>query len=524
MIKLTAYGKWQYSSFDQELSLTLPRYAGSYTNDLCTIDPTAGDSLIHLGEIPPDANLTEPLTWYSNYTISNGSAVLVDGAKRDRVVYAGDILISQPGIFVSTYNMEMLRESLNSLLVEQNASGALPYAGRPLAGRIGYSFTYHLHTLLDIDQFWTYTGNETYLKTNWPLFKQALNFSLSFIDDSGMAYVTTPGDWLRPGMGAHNIEANSILYRTLNVATSLAEHLNDTSKFVQSWSVVAEGIKTAANERLWDPEMNLYRDNDDLPLTDLHPQDGNAWAVVSNLTLNQERSVNISRALQSRWGPYGAPAPEAGATVSPFASGFELQAHYIAGRPGAAVNLIRLMWHDYMLEDPRMTNSTFIEGYSTNGDVHYAPYADDARVSYAHGWSSGPTSSLTFYAAGLQVLSAAGQTWLIEPQLGGLKTVEAGYITNLGQFSSHVTGLANGGLNVTFSTPAGTSGSVRLRYTGAIRSLTVTNLDATGSSKRDVNGQYVLKHQTSTDELEQTSRVVSVDGLQGGNYTVILEL
>ena len=82
--------------------------------------------------------------------------------------------------------------------------------------------------------------------------------------------------------------------------------------------------------------------------------------------------------------------------MSPFISGFELEAHFTANRTTAALTLIRNMWADFVLDDPRMTNSTFIEGYSTSGELHYAPYGDeDARISLAHGWGTGPTSSLT---------------------------------------------------------------------------------------------------------------------------------
>ncbi|KEF56716.1 uncharacterized protein A1O9_06906 [Exophiala aquamarina CBS 119918] len=435
-------------------------YAGAYTNELCTIDPTAGNSLIHLGEIGSNSNVTAPLTWYNNHTIANGTAALVDGAKRDRL----------------------------------NASGALPYAGRPFRNKLPiWSFTYHLQSLNDI-----------YMK--------ALDFSLSFIDDSGMANVTTAADWLRFGMGGHNIEANSILYHNLNLATSLAAHLNDTSTFVQSWPDIAEELKSSANQHLWDPELNLYRDNDTLPFTDLHPQDGNAWAIISNLTSSSARAVNVSRALQARWGPYGAPAPEAGETVSPFVSGFELQAHYIAGRLEASVDLTKLMWGDFMLDDPRMTNSTFIEGYSTNGDLHYAPYENDPRLSHAHGWATGPTSTLTFFAAGLQVTSAAGKTWLVAPQLGGLHSVEAGYQTNVGSFASRAIAMPHGGLNVTFNTPVATSGKAQLRYSGLLGRLTVP---------RDSTGHYT-KRQTSEEEM--ATKVVTVDDLPGGNYSVILEV
>jgi hypothetical protein len=67
-------------------------YAGAYTNQICTIEPSTGNALVHLGE--PGFSRNDPqdpvnVTWYNNYTIANGTSVLVDGAKRDRLVWAG---------------------------------------------------------------------------------------------------------------------------------------------------------------------------------------------------------------------------------------------------------------------------------------------------------------------------------------------------------------------------------------------------------------------------------------------------
>lgn len=64
-------------------------YAGAYTNQMCTIDPNYGDALIHIFKINASVSDATNVTWYNNYTISNGSSVLVDGAKRDRIVWAG---------------------------------------------------------------------------------------------------------------------------------------------------------------------------------------------------------------------------------------------------------------------------------------------------------------------------------------------------------------------------------------------------------------------------------------------------
>lgn len=61
---------------------------GAYTCQICSIDPTYGNSLIWLGIINSTEVIELPVTipWYNNYTITNGTSALVDGAKRDRIV------------------------------------------------------------------------------------------------------------------------------------------------------------------------------------------------------------------------------------------------------------------------------------------------------------------------------------------------------------------------------------------------------------------------------------------------------
>jgi hypothetical protein len=295
-------------------------------------------------------------------------------------------------------------------------------------------------------------------------------------------------------------KANSIFYHILEVSIKLADAVDDNS-MVSTWASAMTGIKKAINERLWDPAQKLFFDNDQNQTPSaIHPQDGNSWAIISGVA-DIDRAAAISTSLMNRWvRPYGAPAPEAGATVSPFASGFEVQAHYLAGFPERAIDLIEFMWADFMLDDPRMTNSSFIEGYSTNGNLHYSPYANDARVSHAHGWATGPTSALTFLGAGIQLTTAIGKRWLIQPRLGSLKRVTAGYETPLGEFSASWTTADGGGITGDFSTPTGTSGTLIL---------------PSGSATIVVNGPVgrVYPSSTSNDMLTFTN-------LRGGNYRI----
>lgn len=232
----------------------------------------------------------------------------------------------------------------------------------------------------------------------------------------------------------------------------------------------------------------MYNDNE---TTTLMPQDGNSWAVVANLTDSADKNSRISSALRNRWTPYGAPAPEAADAISPFISGFELQAHLLAGDAATALDLIRLQW-GFMLDDPRMTNSTFIEGYQSNGDLHYAPYSNDPRISHAHGWATGPTSTLTFYFGGIHLLSAAGKTWEIAPTLGGLRHIDTGFSTTLGHFSTNVLADQEGNIQtLSFVTPPGTSGRVvLLGFSGSLIGSNGTSIPLVNGTAENVPGGH----------------------------------
>ena len=116
----------------------------------------------------------------------------------------GDMIVAAPSIFVSTNDMESIRNSLDSLLILQNASGALPFSGTPFweeVGDLAYSFTYHLHSLLNIALYYEYTNDLDYLQYVWKNFTLGLEFSISHIDQTGLMNVTTSADWLRAVSG-----------------------------------------------------------------------------------------------------------------------------------------------------------------------------------------------------------------------------------------------------------------------------------------------------------------------------------
>ena len=98
----------------------------------------------------------------------------------------------------------------------------------------------------------------------------------------------------------------------------------------------------------------------------------------------------------------------------------------------------------------------------------YDGYNYDASfVSHSHGWSTGPTSALTFYVLGLTVTSPQGQTWSVAPHTSVLPAAQGGFSTPLGWFGVDWTSSADS-FNVSISTPEGTSGIVSLPMNGTI--------------------------------------------------------
>lgn len=433
-----AYSGYFYSSNDL---LNRIWYAGAYTLQLSTIDPKEGSALVHVNSFLTHHD-SPPGSWYTNFTVSQGTAVTTDGAKRDRLVWPGDMYIAIPGIAVSTYDMLAVRNALDVVFWRQYADGRLPYAGPPLSYHNEFSDTYHMHTLLGVYDYVMYSGDVNWLRKKWPDYMRAFYVSVSKIDSKNLMHVTSPFDWNRHGMGGHNVEASAMLQVVLKRTIELSSFLESdplvelpNMDYLES---LVERLESGI-EALYCNHTGLYSDN----LQDRHcfgddhcdPQDGNSWALIAGMAKTfPAQPYSVSEALRARWNKFGAPAIEFPNVMSPFSSSFELQAHCAAGNHDAAVELMLLMW-GYLLEGPGFTNSTLAEGFRTDGYVHYPAYPIPSRNSHAHGWSAGPTSTLSTGILGIQLVEPGGAAWRVRPVLSSwLGWARGGFAVVSGEF------------------------------------------------------------------------------------------
>lgn len=425
-------------------------YAGAYT--------------LQTNAVPVNTGRWVPMLsngWANNGTLGPGDTIIVDGAKRDRAVWPGDMGIAVPSSFVSIGDLYSVKNALQVMYNYQNRDGSFPEAGPPLLQQ--NSDTYHMWTMIGTYNYMLYTNDAAFINQNWARYLKAMDYIYGKVGTSGLLNQTGTRDWARWQTGFNNSEANMILYHTLKTGASLATWKNDTNGLSTTWLKRASALQIAINKYCFDVSYGAFKDN--ATDTKLHPQDANSMAVLFGVVdSNSTVAQSISSRLTGNWSPIGAVAPELPENISPFISSFEIQAHFKIGRTDRALELIRRSWGWYQ-NHPNGTGSTVIEGYLVNGTFGYRSsrgYGYDASyVSHAHGWSAGPTSALTEYVVGLSVTGPAGRTWALRPQFGDLKNAEAGFMTDLGKFQAKWV-WNDDWYELNFTTPTRTSGEVEL--------------------------------------------------------------
>ena len=456
---LTAYSGYFHSSSDL---LNRIWYAGAYTLQSNTVPTNTGRQVPFLTS-----------GWANNASMGPGDITIVDGAKRDRAVWPGDMGVAVPSAFVSLGDLEAVKNALQVMYNTQNqTTGAFAESGPPLS-QLG-SDTYHMWSMIGTYNYVLYTNDTAWLEQVWPGYLKAMAFMLGKVQsEEDLLNVTGLRDWARKGQGGTNAEANIILHRTLVTGSYLASWLPmPDADLASTWTTDADNLASSIQSNLFDPVAGSFRDNTTSLGSMLHPQDANGLSLLyltSALTANQ--TTSIASALEDEWTPIGPVAPELPDNISPFISSFELQGRLAVNDTASAMKLLQDLW-GFIVNNPNSTQSTLLEGYLANGSFGYRNYQgyayDESYVSHAHGWSAGPTSALTNYVLGLDVASPAGGEWSFAPRVNGsgLDFVEGGFSTGLGKFQA---GWNTSDLGVTmwWNVPVGTMGKAVLPLNAA---------------------------------------------------------
>jgi hypothetical protein len=447
-------------------------YQGAYTNDT---------DMVPIGAVP-------------NQTIP----VILDGAKRDRRPWIGDLLVQGRTAFSSLGFGAKGSDYIKSTI---GAFGATQAADGSIFGHIGnwtvwpptggfYSTSYSMYFVLDLASYYLYSGDAAFVQAQYQTMKNQLAYNRTLVDPTTGLLITGASngrDWDfydggKPGAVA---AYNAIYYRALTGAARLASDLaerdpgNPSAATWQAdaatWSSQAAELKQRINTTLFDPARGIYkladRDNDTHAGTAV-PQDANSEAITFGLAPAGTQAAILRYLRTNLWGRFGpqpySPDANYSTVISPFVTGMEVDARFAAGDTTGALALIHNLW-DQMTDKrgPYYTGALWEKLNQDGTDV-------DANASLAHGWATGPVSSLSGYLVGARPVTAGYKTWIIAPQPGDVEWAQGRIPTPAGALVSRWRrGDRSSSFTLTMAAPAGTSGTVAVPELGRSRTITM---------------------------------------------------
>lgn len=403
-------------------------------------------------------NISEIAAGTPGYSGPYDLSILGEAAKRDRAIWAGDLLTSLPtlnavfgpdGTVLARNNLSITGANPQAVKFplfsrRANGSGAAPMPGvckgTSNAGCAFYSATYSMNYVGNMRDYHHTTGDIAFVAHNWANVQRELEYEQSLVNPS-TGLVDVPFlqsmDWsltIRPGT---QTAANVLHYRSLTSAAEMATALADDTgdhgqkarytKQADGYARQAADLKQRINATLWNEELGAY--DASTRQRGVVVQDANSWAVLYGVA-DERQSARITQTMADKLDtPYGLRIADASigntnlvvlnighpAITSPFASGFTLDADYLAGRPDLAMDLMTQMWGHMVDSD---AGSSTWERINLPDGTLAAPLHLQAD-SAAHAWGTGATAALSKYVVGVTPVTAGYDTWQVKPHPHG---------------------------------------------------------------------------------------------------------
>lgn len=430
-----------------------------------TVASLAGEQLYNNSFLPADSART-----FSDFAVgTNSLANTIDGAKRDRATFGGDLHIIGRSIAYSTQAYEAVKGSISLLTSHQTSEGYLGNLspiqapvwnatrdGEP-ATYAFYSLTYALLLIVAIKDYWLHSGDEDVVNlVLLEKLRKQLYFAQGYTNANGL--IEAPPELSLtffplggPVFGA-STQLNLAYYDALQSFALLTTNTSEATKL----SIRAGKLKKDIVTHLFNPDTGTLRLGQNSPAHG-YAQDANSYGIT--LGISPFQSSQISTISQP-----GETLPNAFTNLtgwselelsSPYTTAFAVEALFTIDASPAAVELIDRVW-GIMSES---SNPNYSRGHWEAMTLKGDPYQN--TTSLVHGWSTGPVYLLPMYLAGLRPTKPGWKVWEARPVWAGIKNVTASVPTPHGVVEICWTFDGEAGVGeVEWTAPKGTVGTI----------------------------------------------------------------
>lgn len=300
---------------------------------------------------------------------------LIDGVKRDRLPWAGDLTVSLLANAASFRDAEIVKRTLV----------VLDSAGWK-AGDINGIIDYSLWHVISHDMFQENFGDLEFLREQYPNVAGRLESFVDRVGESGLidaAALKRNPTWLFidwTGSESQSTTAlNMIYYGALQAGARLADRLGEKAD-AERWRERAHRVKAALKAKAWDSERGLFRFSvdEDGAKPGHFTRHGNIYAVIFGVAGGSELKTIGAALAGEELSPVG----------TPYVAAYEAMALIRCDRKADARRLIEKVWGGML--DAGATS--FWEGFDAKekGDEMWRFYGRPYGKSLCHAWSSAP--------------------------------------------------------------------------------------------------------------------------------------
>lgn len=330
----------------------------------------------------------------------------LDGIKRDRWIWSGDVLQSHWMNFYSFFDEDVNKRSIWGLRGHP-----------PVSQHMNTILDYTFYWLIGVNDHYLYTGDEKFIRQIYPRIKETIDFAIGRLNKDGIAE-GLPTDWVfvdwAPIDKTGELSFEQLLFmRSLLSVKNCAKVVGDKEMESKMQAIYDESIKKF-DKIFWSSERGLFlhhRKNG--KLMDYVTRYTNMFAILFDMVDDERKELIKNNVILN---------PDILQITTPYMKFYELAALCEIGEQQQVLDFVREYWGGML----RLGATTFWEAYDPTlpDDKHYEMYDRPFAKSLCHAWGANPIYLFGRYYLGVYPTEAGYEKYEIKPNLGDLEWIE----------------------------------------------------------------------------------------------------
>jgi hypothetical protein len=338
----------------------------------------------------------------------------LDGIKRDRWIWSGDAYQSYLMGYYLFFDNPLVKRTTWALR-----------GNDPVEQHLNTILDYSFYWFMGICDYYQYTGDLDFVRQIYPKMLTLMEFCLGRRNAGGMVE-GRPDDWVfidwAPMDKAGEISFEQLLLcRSLETVALCGDLLGEPEQ-ARKYRALADKLREEIMTVFWDPQQGALIHNRvaGKPSRSITKY-ANMFALIFGY-LNEQQTADIKRNVLLN--------DQVQKITTPYMRFYELEALCKINRQAHVLQEIKDYWGGML----RLGATSFWETYdpAQSGAEHYAMYDRPFGKSLCHAWGAGPIYLLGKYFLGVSPASPGYETYLVEPELGGLEWMEGSVPTPSG--------------------------------------------------------------------------------------------